>query len=229
MLDRIYNQISKADVIIADMSGRNANVFYEVGYAHAIGKTNLLVTQKAEDIPFDLKHYPHIIYNGSLTYLKAELAKKLKWHLDNPQERETAPTALAVRVNEVYLKDCPTIEIEDTRGQRSDFRLYVDLNNRSDRWLKTVSFKIGLFAPIELHDADRGVYGVGREICIDASQRLFLPKQVFNLVPDMWASINFSLGVVNRDYKIGEELQFCLRLYFDSGSVNFPFRVHIKS
>jgi hypothetical protein len=91
MLDWIYNQISKADVINADMSERNPNVFYEVGYAHAIGKTNLLLTHKAEDIPFDLKHYPHIIYNGSLTYLKAELAKKLQWPLDNPHKQEMAP------------------------------------------------------------------------------------------------------------------------------------------
>ncbi len=28
MLDRIFNQISKADVIVADMTGRNPNVFY---------------------------------------------------------------------------------------------------------------------------------------------------------------------------------------------------------
>ena len=36
MLDRIYNQISRADLLVADMTGRNANVFYEVGYAHAV-------------------------------------------------------------------------------------------------------------------------------------------------------------------------------------------------
>lgn len=35
MLERIFNQINKADVIVADMTDRNANVFYEVGYAHA--------------------------------------------------------------------------------------------------------------------------------------------------------------------------------------------------
>jgi hypothetical protein len=34
ILDRIYRQIELADIIIADMSGQNPNVFYEVGYAH---------------------------------------------------------------------------------------------------------------------------------------------------------------------------------------------------
>lgn len=38
MLDRIYNQIQHADYIIADMSSKNPNVFYEVGYAHALQK-----------------------------------------------------------------------------------------------------------------------------------------------------------------------------------------------
>src|SRR5687768_1548095 len=48
MLDRIYRQIEAADVIIADMSGRNANVFYEVGYAHAKDKLCLLITNNAD-------------------------------------------------------------------------------------------------------------------------------------------------------------------------------------
>jgi nucleoside 2-deoxyribosyltransferase len=42
ILERVYNQISKADLIVADMTGRNANVFYEVGYAHALNKRTLL-------------------------------------------------------------------------------------------------------------------------------------------------------------------------------------------
>ena len=33
ILDRVFNQINKADVIVADMTGQNANVFYGVGYA----------------------------------------------------------------------------------------------------------------------------------------------------------------------------------------------------
>ena len=61
MLDRIYNQINKADLIIADLTGRNANVFYEVGYAHALEKRVILLTQNNDDIPFDLKHHFHIL------------------------------------------------------------------------------------------------------------------------------------------------------------------------
>ena len=64
MLSRIYNQISKADLIVADVTGKNPNVFYEVGYAHALGKKTILMTQDTDDIPFDLKHYPHIVYSG---------------------------------------------------------------------------------------------------------------------------------------------------------------------
>ncbi|MES1181444.1 MAG: hypothetical protein ABUL44_01485, partial [Flavobacterium sp.] len=83
ILERVYNQISKADIIIADMTDRNANVFYEVGYAHALGKTTILLTKNSDDIPFDLKHYPHIIYSNSIIKLKDELTTRVKWAVAN--------------------------------------------------------------------------------------------------------------------------------------------------
>jgi len=90
ILERIFNQISKADVIVADMTGRNPNVFYEVGYAHALGKIVLLLTQKADDIPFDLKHKQHIIYGNSgskIQNLRNELNTRLNWAI-NESKRE---------------------------------------------------------------------------------------------------------------------------------------------
>jgi len=84
ILDRVYNQIAKADFIIADMTGKNANVFYEVGYAHAIGKSTILLTQNNDDIPFDLKHFPHVVYNN-ITVLKKELQKWVEWNIQNPK------------------------------------------------------------------------------------------------------------------------------------------------
>ena len=79
MIDRIYKQIEKADIVIADLSDRNENVFYELGYAHAKDKLCLLLTKNTEDIPFDLKHRRHIVYGESISYLKEELSKNINW------------------------------------------------------------------------------------------------------------------------------------------------------
>ena len=79
MLERIYRQIENADIIIADMTGKNANVFYEVGYAHAKKKMCALITQKKEDIPFDLQQHYHIIYDGRILELKESLKPRLLW------------------------------------------------------------------------------------------------------------------------------------------------------
>lgn len=77
ILTRIYNQINTADVIVADMTGRNPNVFYEVGYAHAKGKVCILLTNNSQDIPFDLKHHRHLVYS-SVSHLKDQLTSDLK-------------------------------------------------------------------------------------------------------------------------------------------------------
>lgn len=88
ILERIFNQISKADVIVADMTGRNPNVFYEVGYAHALGKVVLLLTQNADDIPFDLKHRQHIVYGGEIETLRGELSQRLIWAIGESKRKQ---------------------------------------------------------------------------------------------------------------------------------------------
>ena len=92
ILERVFNQIAKADLIVADMTGRNANVFYEVGYAHALGKRTILLTQSADDIPFDLKHFPHIVYGTSITSLRDNLKTRVQYFVENPAEAKTTDT-----------------------------------------------------------------------------------------------------------------------------------------
>lgn len=77
IIERIYNQINVADFIIADMTGKNPNVFYEVGYAHAKNKLCVLLTASADDIPFDLKHHRHIVYGNSVAGLKDKLKEDI--------------------------------------------------------------------------------------------------------------------------------------------------------
>jgi len=90
MLDRIYRQIDLADFVIADLSNRNPNVFYELGYAHAKDKVCILLTKEADDIPFDLKHRRHVVYGESLTYLKSELKKNIEWAKSETELRATS-------------------------------------------------------------------------------------------------------------------------------------------
>ena len=60
------------------MTGRNPNVFYEVGYAHAKNKLCILLTKNAQDIPFDLKHHRHLVYN-SVSDLKRKLRQDIEY------------------------------------------------------------------------------------------------------------------------------------------------------
>jgi len=63
ILDKIGRLISQADVVIADCSGRNPNVFYELGMAHALGKPVVLITSDAvEQAPTDIRAFEFISY-----------------------------------------------------------------------------------------------------------------------------------------------------------------------
>jgi hypothetical protein len=59
----IWNAINACRIIIADCTGRNPNVFYEIGIAHTLGKPVILVAQTTDDVPFDVKHLRTIIYD----------------------------------------------------------------------------------------------------------------------------------------------------------------------
>jgi hypothetical protein len=85
ILAAIYEQINAAHIIIADMTGRNPNVYYEVGYAHALGKDVILLAQGANELPFDLQGFNHIVYQGRITLLKEKLAQRLKTLLSHGQ------------------------------------------------------------------------------------------------------------------------------------------------
>jgi len=64
LLEKIRQQILEADVIIGDITGRNPNVFYELGLAHALGKKVILITMDTiEDVPSNIRHLEFIKYS----------------------------------------------------------------------------------------------------------------------------------------------------------------------
>ncbi len=75
--DAIMQAILTSDLIVADLTGNNPNVFYELGVAHAIGCDVILLTQE-RTIPFDIATERTIFYENSPQGIQ-ELAIKLKW------------------------------------------------------------------------------------------------------------------------------------------------------
>jgi hypothetical protein len=65
IIDSIHDQIKRADVIIADMTGNNPNVMYEVGFARGRNKSIVLLTQDLDGIPFDQNQFHHCEYDSN--------------------------------------------------------------------------------------------------------------------------------------------------------------------
>ena len=124
MLDKIYHEIETSDFIIADLSDKNPNVFYELGYAHALGKLCILITKSADNIPFDLKHKRHIVYS-SLSSLKSEIGKNIEWVKSEISNAHNNPF-------QVELKTDGTLETTETFA-RANLEFQFDIENRSNK------------------------------------------------------------------------------------------------
>lgn len=73
----IVEGILDADILIADLTSRNPNVFYELGIAHSVGNKTIMTTQSLSDVPFDIANYRILTYEQSITGSK-KLAVELE-------------------------------------------------------------------------------------------------------------------------------------------------------
>ena len=63
VMQDIIQSIGRSALIIADLTGGNPNVYYELGIAHGLRRQVILMTQKIESLPFDLRSYRVIEYS----------------------------------------------------------------------------------------------------------------------------------------------------------------------
>lgn len=73
IIQDVVSLIDRAKVVVCDCSGRNPNVFYEIGIAHTLGREVVLLAQKEADVPFDLRHLRYIQYQNNPEGRKALL------------------------------------------------------------------------------------------------------------------------------------------------------------
>lgn len=66
IVEDIWTKINQCGVIVADVTGRNPNVMYELGIVHTIGKPTILITQDIHGVPFDFAHLRHYPYEDNI-------------------------------------------------------------------------------------------------------------------------------------------------------------------
>ena len=90
VLQDMLTGILTSDVVIAEVTPQNANVFYELGYAHALGKPTILMAEHPENmsvgLPFDISGYRCIFYENAIRG-KSEVEEALGRHLRNIRDQ----------------------------------------------------------------------------------------------------------------------------------------------
>lgn len=77
IIDDVFSIIVQGKLTVCDLTGRNPNVLYEAGLAHACGRDVVLLTQNKEDVPFDLRQIRYIEYLNNAEG-RRDLSDKLK-------------------------------------------------------------------------------------------------------------------------------------------------------
>lgn len=90
IMDQIWDGINAAKVLVAELTSKNPNVFYELGLAHALQKPVVLVSSNEDDVPFDLQHIRVIYYDVSDPFWGNKLIEKVAENvlsaIKNPEE-----------------------------------------------------------------------------------------------------------------------------------------------
>lgn len=228
ILDRIYNQISKADIVIADMTGKNPNVFYEVGYAHALGKTTILLTQDVADIPFDFLHFPHIIYNKSIIELKEGLENRIKWALEKVNKNEGATT---IDLELYYGSKNLSAENVIYKGEKHySPQIKLTLSNKSFQTYLSQDFQIGIITD---HNYPYIINRGSKVILLPDGKLLHILDDLGTvLFPNSFQTftILFDRRIINREDPINpvyytEEQNIIIRIFTSAGSRDYPLTV----
>lgn len=77
IIENILDELNRADIVIGDLTDRNPNVYYELGVRHALRDSTILIAQKLDDIPFDLRSHAIQIYDWKTLDGRKEFKKRI--------------------------------------------------------------------------------------------------------------------------------------------------------
>ena len=171
---QVIQHIVEDPLVIADLTGRNPNVFYELALRHAIKKPIVQIIHATETIPFDVaaSRTVHVDHRDldSVAKAKEEITKQIRSVEKNPEDVDT-PISVAVELQSLRKSDNPLEKsyaeilamLTDIRAGMSDMRdgvrgrmvfgpVVEDLMMSFDRLTRAIEFEDG--KPLSPEQAD---------------------------------------------------------------------------
>ncbi len=170
----IWAMIQDGDVLLAELTTKNANVFYELGLSHAVGKPVILVSETMDDVPFDLQQLRVLLYNKDDPSwgdkLRESIVSAVKETLENPiegvppifrkkvesfaPEQEETAARLEALESQVRLLRTQTARASSSRSPWRDELNAVNsgemLEDWADKWYQQVPLRV-LIREIKRH------------------------------------------------------------------------------
>lgn len=91
VMSDVWQAMNAARIVIADCTGRNPNVFYEIGMAHTLGRPVILLAQHSRDVPFDVTAIRYIQYEYTppgMEKFESQLARTLTNELQSLKQKQ---------------------------------------------------------------------------------------------------------------------------------------------
>lgn len=132
--ERVKEELRDADLVLADLSDRNPNVFYELGFRHALGKPSITISDDVSTLPFNLSNYSTIQYTTS-ELAAADIAR------DN-----------ITKFARALLADMERRRTSHAQGGASSVDLMYELRSRLDQGFSNVYQLIGEQLPTSRQD-----------------------------------------------------------------------------
>lgn len=149
----VVGEIARADCMIADMTGRNPNVFFELGLAQAMDKAIFLVLEKSasDALPTDLRGYQYLIYESTatgLTDLRRRLGIALRDYIRSPRPTRAMLRSAFARP---FFVDWDRLDRSDAENLVQE--LLAQMGYRRIDWEKEIK-EIDLVAELPKKDPD---------------------------------------------------------------------------
>lgn len=195
VMSDIWRSIRTSRLIIAELTGKNPNVFYEIGLAHAIGKPIILLTRNENDVPFDLKSLRYRYYNVDDPYWGFNLSGAIKSMIQNIlSESDFSTTLDGIRADLVTIPSPPRrlninppenvsqtdisgswkVKFKITDGFAHEGVIYITQNNEALNATMTVTYESGEMTSVVQEVLTGAIKGA--EVALDGVSYTFIQQ-----------------------------------------------------